>query len=127
MYSEIMEVMPSESDMVRSGADSMSASMSNTYIQTFANCARLNKVQACFLEASRMFRTFIPSSIGVGTADGGDAAAGFILIRDTAEDVILRDVGPNRDEQVALPAGTRLVVDMIGMRTCFYLAHISHV
>ena len=37
-------------------------------------------------------------------------------IRDTAEDLILEHVGPNHDERLAVPKGTRLVVDNIGMR-----------
>lgn len=40
-----------------------------------------------------------------------------MMIRDAAEDVVLRNVGPNRDEQLALPRGTRVVVDVIGIRT----------
>ena len=37
-------------------------------------------------------------------------------IRDTAEDIVLEHVGPNRDQRVAIPRGTRLVVDGIGLR-----------
>ena len=37
-------------------------------------------------------------------------------IRDTAEDTILENVGPNRDERIMVPRGTRLVVDGIGLR-----------
>nr|BAL05101.1 cytochrome P450 [Phanerodontia chrysosporium] len=64
---------------------------------TYENSARLVKTRACFLEASRMF----PS--------------GFMLIRDTAEDVVLQNVGPNNDDVLPLKRGTRVVVDMIGL------------
>jgi hypothetical protein len=43
-------------------------------------------------------------------------AAGFIMIRDTADDILLRNVGPNRDEVLPLNRGTRVVVDLIGLR-----------
>ena len=37
-------------------------------------------------------------------------------LRDTAEDIILEHVGPNRDQRIRVPAGTRFVVDAIGLR-----------
>lgn len=78
-YQEIMEVMPTDADF------------------TFENSSRLVKVQACFLEAARIF------------------PAGFMLIRDTAEDVVLRNVGPKEDEVIMVPRNTRCVVDVIGL------------
>ena len=38
------------------------------------------------------------------------------MIRDTTEDIILRNVGPNRDEVLPLRQGTRVVVDLVGIR-----------
>ena len=84
--------------------------------QTFSNSQKLRKVQACFLEASRMFRAYHPASTPVTAADAHAAAAGFMWIRDTAEDMVLENVGPLRDERVLVPQGTRLVVDGIGLR-----------
>ena len=40
-------------------------------------------------------------------------------IRDTAEDMVLENVGPLRDERVLVPQGTRLVVDGIGLRQSY--------
>ncbi|KAI0656081.1 cytochrome P450 [Cubamyces menziesii] len=79
MHHEAMTVMPTEADF------------------TFANSSKLRKIQACFLEASRIY----PS--------------GFMWIRDTAEDIVLEHVGPNRDQRIPVPKGTRLVVDSIGL------------
>ncbi|KAH9895604.1 cytochrome P450 [Cubamyces lactineus] len=64
---------------------------------TFANSSKLRKTQACFLEASRIY------------------PAGFMLIRNAAEDIILEHVGPNRDQRVPIAKGTRVVVDTIGL------------
>ncbi|KAJ3551400.1 hypothetical protein NM688_g4724 [Phlebia brevispora] len=52
-----------------------------------------------FLEASRLF------------------PVGLLLVRDAAEDVILTNVGPNGDEQLAVERGVRIVVDMLGMHS----------
>ena len=41
-------------------------------------------------------------------------------IRDAAEDIVLEHVGPNRDQRIPVPKGTRLVVDSIGLRTSSY-------
>ncbi|KAH9914912.1 cytochrome P450 [Epithele typhae] len=41
--------------------------------------------------------------------------AGFMWIRDTAEDIVLEHVGPNRDQRIPVPRGTRVVVDGIGL------------
>ncbi|KAI0323886.1 cytochrome P450 [Cubamyces sp. BRFM 1775] len=79
MHREVMEVMPTEAEF------------------TFANSPKLRKVQACFLEASRLY----PS--------------GYIWIRDAAEDMVLEHVGPNRDQRIPVPKGTRVVVDAIGL------------
>ena len=46
-------------------------------------------------------------------------------IRDAEEDVILEHVGPNRDQRVQIPAGTRFIVDAIGLRECLASAHGS--
>ena len=40
-----------------------------------------------------------------------------MMIRDAAEDTVLRNIGPNRDQLLPIPRGTRLVVDMIGILT----------
>ncbi|KAI0323885.1 cytochrome P450 [Cubamyces sp. BRFM 1775] len=64
---------------------------------TYTNCSKLRKTQACFLEASRIY------------------PAGFMLIRNTEEDIILEHVGPNRDQRVLVPKETRIVVDTIGL------------
>ncbi|KAH9912149.1 cytochrome P450 [Epithele typhae] len=64
---------------------------------TFGNSRKLRKVQACFLETLRYF------------------LAGFMWIRDTAEDIVLEHVGPNRDQRIAVPRGTPVVVDAIGL------------
>ena len=37
-------------------------------------------------------------------------------MRDSAEEVILEHVGPNWDERVAISAGTRFIVDSVGLR-----------
>ncbi|KAL7277610.1 hypothetical protein ACG7TL_008537 [Trametes sanguinea] len=79
MYREIMEVMPTEADFA------------------FENSAKLTKVRACFLEASRLF------------------PAGFMMIRDAAEDLVLRNVGPDNDGLLPIKRGTRVVVDMPGI------------
>lgn len=39
-----------------------------------------------------------------------------MLIRDTAEDVVLRNVGLKGDEAIMVPRNTRCVVDVIGLR-----------
>lgn len=38
------------------------------------------------------------------------------MIRDTAEPTVLRGTGPARDASLAVPAGTRVVVDLVGLR-----------
>ena len=38
------------------------------------------------------------------------------MIRDAAEDLVLQNVGPNGDEVLPLKRGSRVVVDMIGLR-----------
>ncbi|GJE92700.1 cytochrome P450 [Phanerochaete sordida] len=63
---------------------------------TFANSARLVKTRSVFLEASRLF------------------PAGFMLIRDAAEDTVLRGAGRGGAD-VPVPRGTRVVVDMVGL------------
>ena len=45
-----------------------------------------------------------------------NSAAGFMAIRDTAEDLVLQNVGPNGDELLPLKRGTRVVVDLVGLR-----------
>ena len=42
-------------------------------------------------------------------------------LRDSAEEVILEHVGPNRDQRVAIAAGTRFVVDAVSLRKFFYV------
>ncbi|KAH9910899.1 cytochrome P450 [Epithele typhae] len=79
MYQEVMSAMPTADDV------------------TLANSHKLRKVQACMLEAARLF------------------PAVSMMIRDSCEDIVLEHVGPNRDERIAVPAGTRFVVDMIGL------------
>ena len=39
-----------------------------------------------------------------------------MMIRDAADDVVLHNVGPNNDEDLPLKRGTRVVVDLIGIR-----------
>ena len=39
-----------------------------------------------------------------------------MMIRDAAEDTVLQNVGPNGDELLPLKRGTRVVVDMVGLR-----------
>ena len=43
-------------------------------------------------------------------------AAGFMLIRDTKQDMVLKNVGPSGRDTLPLKRDTRLVVDMIGLR-----------
>ena len=43
-------------------------------------------------------------------------AAGFMMIRDAAEDTVLRNVGPDGQGTLPLKRGTRVVVDLIGVR-----------
>lgn len=38
------------------------------------------------------------------------------MIRDTTEDTVLQNVGLNDDELLPLKRGTRVVVDMVGLR-----------
>ncbi|EKM48946.1 uncharacterized protein PHACADRAFT_214578 [Phanerochaete carnosa HHB-10118-sp] len=64
---------------------------------TFENSARLTKVRSCFLEASRLF------------------PAVQMMIRDTTEDVVLSNVGPNNDGLLPLKRDTRVVVDLVGL------------
>lgn len=66
---------------------------------TFETLQDLSKVQACFLEASRMF------------------PAAFMMVRETLEDVILTHIGPKcaPEETIAVEKGNLVVVDAIGM------------
>ena len=57
MYEEVMSVMPTVSDSVRFFNFSVQPNTDPTLLQTLANSYKLRKVLACFLEASRMFRT----------------------------------------------------------------------
>ncbi|EIM82087.1 cytochrome P450 [Stereum hirsutum FP-91666 SS1] len=64
----------------------------------FTSMSSLVKVQACFLEAARLF------------------PAGFMMIRDTTEDLVLTTTN-KQGEEIPLPLskGTRLVIDVVGM------------
>lgn len=42
-----------------------------------------------------------------------------MLIRDTNEDVVLHNVGPDDDADLPLQRGTRVVVDVVGMRESY--------
>ena len=45
-------------------------------------------------------------------------ASVYLLPREAAEDTVLRNVGPNGDEDIVVEKGTRVVVDLIGLREC---------
>ena len=120
MYQEVMSVMPTEEDFVsrHSEWERLGRFIDHIFLQTFAKSSQLQKVQACFLEAARIFRVHFPNvrHNSFLTYILGPSAAGYMWIRDSAEDIILQYVGPNRDQQVVIPAGTRFVVDAIGLR-----------
>ena len=50
-----------------------------------------------------------------------------MMIRDTAEDIVLRNTGPDGDGLLPLKRGTRVVVDMIGLRAFKALSAGIHI
>ena len=52
-------------------------------------------------------------------------AAGFIMMRDAVTDVVLRNVGPDGGQVLPLKKGTRIVVDVVGLRTPLLLAFMN--
>ncbi|GJE92691.1 cytochrome P450 [Phanerochaete sordida] len=63
---------------------------------TFENSSGLRKLRGCFLESSRLF------------------PAGYLMIRDTSEDMVLRNAAPGGGD-LPLKQGTTVAVDMIGL------------
>jgi len=87
LYQDIQE------ELVKEIRDLEAAQVSLTY----SNHAKFNKVLACFLESGRLF------------------PPGFILMRDSTDDVVIntRDSsGPNR---LFIKRGTRVSIDMVGL------------
>ncbi|KAI0919986.1 hypothetical protein AcW1_002899 [Taiwanofungus camphoratus] len=64
---------------------------------TFDDFAKLDKVMACFTEASRMF------------------PGGAMLTRDTTATVVLKLPDEDGDKTLVVPPGMRILVDMIGI------------
>ncbi|KAH7917032.1 cytochrome P450 [Leucogyrophana mollusca] len=65
---------------------------------TFSMSTKLEKVLACFLETGRLF------------------PPGFVLMRDTTDDVVLTTYDEHRVEsKIALSRGVRVAVDMVGL------------
>lgn len=84
--------------------------------QPFSCHVKLNKTQACFLEAARLFRR---SFAGASTPSTQHfvLAAGFMMIRRTTEDIVLTtDDAHIHGGRLPLTKGTTVVVDMVGMR-----------
>ena len=42
------------------------------------------------------------------------------MLRDAAEDVVLRNLGPDNDQLVAFKRGTHFVIDMVNIREFSY-------
>ncbi|KAI0320557.1 cytochrome P450 [Amylostereum chailletii] len=63
---------------------------------SFAAYNHMHKLQACFMEAARLF------------------PGGLVMFRDATEDVILKTDNPG-SPSIALQKGTRIIVDTIGM------------
>lgn len=45
-----------------------------------------------------------------------------MMIRDVDKDAILNNVGPEANEQIVVQQGTRLVVDIVGIRMCIFIS-----
>lgn len=72
-------------------------------------------MRASFLEAARLFRKFMCVLLAI-RYKYVLTAAGFMMIRDVEEDLVLHNTGSNGDDTLSLQRGTRVVVDMVGLR-----------